>query len=133
MLGVDDLQHLFRTSADAEVVGEIDPAYHPGSIDKEFRGTRNICVIRAGAGVKQIVPPDYFGLGIGEKGVGKTSLAAKFAAYLRRIDADRRHTDTALFKFTKVFLDSPQLGDAEGSPIAAIKNQQHAFRRCCRC
>lgn len=80
--------------------------------------------------MQEIVTPDCFGLGIREKGVGKTSLATKFAAYLRRIDADRHHADAVLFKFAQVFLDSPQLGDAERSPIAAVKNQQHTFGWC---
>ena len=41
-----------------------------------------------GALVKQIVAADSFGIGVGEEGIGVTSLAAEILGFAGRVDAD---------------------------------------------
>jgi hypothetical protein len=46
---------------------------------------------------------------------------------LRRIDADADYADPARIEIRKPVLKTPQLGVAERSPEAAIKNQHDSF------
>ena len=68
---------MLGTGADAEVIGEIDPADCAGGVYEELGGARYVVAVYAGSFVKEIVAADYFGLGIGEECVGVASLTAK--------------------------------------------------------
>ena len=82
------LEHLVGTSANAKVIGEIDPTDCSGGVDQELRGARYIVAFDAGSFVEQVVAADYFGIGIGEKRVGVTGVAAEILRLGGRIDAD---------------------------------------------
>ena len=49
--------------------------------------------------------------------------------HVARINTDRREMDTAFLEIRQLFLESPQLGLTERSPMSAVKNQDRAIRR----
>jgi hypothetical protein len=85
---------LVGAGADAEVIGEIDPADCAGGVDEELGGARYVKAVYAGSFVKEIVAADYFGLGIGEECVGVASLAAKVLRGGWSINTDGDGLDT---------------------------------------
>ena len=53
----------------------------------------------------------------------------KLFGNIRQIYADRYRLDALRRKFIDVLLNTSQLEVAKGSPVAAIEDQQHRFRR----
>ena len=81
----------------------------------------------AGAAMQDIVASDYFRVGIGKKRIGVAMPLAKPPRDFRSVHADRYRTNAQGFELVQIFFDTPQLGVAERSPIAAIEDQQHTL------
>ena len=67
-------------------------------------------------------------LGSESSGKDVAELLRLAPANLRWIDADADDTNAARVEFRKPLLETPQLGVAERSPKAAIKNQHNSSR-----
>jgi hypothetical protein len=86
--GVGGLEHLVGTGADTKVIGEIDPTDCAGGVDEEFRRSRYVVGVDAGALVEEVVAADYFGIGIRKKRVCVSGFTAEILRLRWRIDAD---------------------------------------------
>src|SRR5215471_6694425 len=73
----------------------------------------------------QIVQADYPFRGVREKRECVTLCATVITRDLRGIDADCHQTNAACVELAEVFLETPQLGVAEGSPVPAVEDEQH--------
>ena len=80
--------------SDAEVAGEIDPADGAGGIEQELSGASDIVAVDAGSFMQEVVPPDGFGVGVGEKRVGVVGLAAEILGLGGRVNADGDRLDS---------------------------------------
>ena len=87
------LEHLFGTGADAEVVGQIDPADCTGRVDEEFGGTRYVMAVYTCSFVEEVVAADYFRAGVGEECVVVARLTAKVLGLAGSIDTDGDRLD----------------------------------------
>jgi hypothetical protein len=119
--------HLLRPCADAQVLGQIHPANDSRRVDQEFRRARDVMALDAGAWMQHAVASDYFGVGIGKKRKCVTVALAKSPRYIGSVHADRHRTNAQGFELVQIFFDTPQLGVAKRSPIAAIENEQYTF------
>lgn len=70
-------KHLVGLGANANVLGEVDPADGARGIDQKFGWTRDIGVLGASGCVQQIVAADDFRFRIGQEREGVTGLLAK--------------------------------------------------------
>jgi hypothetical protein len=105
--GLGGFEDLVGAGANAEVAGEIDPADSAGGIEEELGGAGDVVAVDTGAFVQEVVAADYFGVGIGEKGVGVACFAAKRLGLAGRIDTDGDGPDAELFKIGETFLNTP--------------------------
>lgn len=80
---------MFGAGPDAEIAGEIDPTDGAGRVDEELRRASDVVTVDASAFVEEIVAADYLRVGIGEKCVSVTGLAAEVLGFGGRIDANR--------------------------------------------
>ena len=105
--GLGGLEDLVGAGADAQIAGEIDPAYGAGGIEEELGGARDVVAVDAGALVQEIVAANHFGIGVGEECIGVAGLAAEILRLTGRIDANGYGPDTELFEIRETFLDTP--------------------------
>ena len=120
-------QHLVGARPHANVFGEVDPAHHARRVHQELRRAGDVVPFGPATRVQQVVAADDLGAGVGEYREGVTGLAGQIARNLRRVHADCHRADAGSAEFGETFLDSSQLEVAEGSPIAAIENEQHGL------
>jgi hypothetical protein len=78
--------------------------------------------------VKQIVTPDGSGVRVRKERKSESHLLMITAIDLNRIDADGCEMDATRREIRKTLLETPQLGVAERSPVAAVKDQDRAVR-----
>ena len=81
-------EQLFRCSAHPVVFREIHPTHDAIRVDQKLSGSGNVVTFLAGACVDQIVAPNYFNVGIGEKRECVSRFLGEVARLFRRIDAD---------------------------------------------
>ena len=79
--------------------------------------------------VHEVVTCDRFALLIGKQRKRIACLLREVTQLIRRINTDCDRSNAGLIKSSEILLDAPQLGVADWSPIAAIENYEHAFRR----
>ena len=113
--------------AHGDVLRKIDPANHSVRINKKFGRPGNVRAFRPRAGMQYIVTANDFGVGIGKQRESVAGFLRLPPINLRRIDADADYADPARIEIRKPLLKTPQLGVAERSPEAAIKNQRDSF------
>ena len=77
--------------------------------------------------MQYIVTANDFGVGIGKQLESVAELLRLPPVDLRRINADADYADPARIEIRTLLLKTPQLGVAERSPEAAIKNQRDSF------
>jgi hypothetical protein len=82
------LEHLIGTGADAEVVGEIDPADRTGRVDDELGGARYVVAVYTCSFMEEVVAADYFRIGVGEECVRVASLAAEVLRLSGSVNTD---------------------------------------------
>ena len=78
--------------------------------------------------MQHIVTANNFCLGIGKQRETVAPFLRVPPVDLRRINADADYADPARIEIRKPLLKTPQLGVAERSPKAAIKNQRDSSR-----
>lgn len=78
--------------------------------------------------MKNIVTANDCGVGIGKERKTEAHLPKEPAIYFHRIDADGRYMNAARVEIRDTLLETPQLGVAKRSPMAAVKNQDRAIR-----
>ena len=125
---IDDMEHLVGTGADAEVIRQVNPTDHPGRIDQKLRRARNVLSARTTPSVQQVVSANHPGRRIRKKNVGVSLFLAVSPSDCRRVHANGGNAYSSGSKIVESLLETPQLGVAEGSPVAAIKNEYHAVR-----
>ena len=125
---IESVQHLIGARAYGDVLSEIDPANHAICVKKEFRRACDVRSFRAGAGMQQVIAADNFGLRIGKQRKRVAVLLRLPTIDLGRINADADYANPARIEFCKLLLETPQLGVAERSPEATIKNQHNSVR-----
>ena len=77
--------------------------------------------------MQHIVTANNFCLGIGKQWKCVAEFLRLPPVDLRQIDADADYADPARIEIRTLLLKTPQLGVAERSPKAAIKNQHDTF------
>ena len=101
------MEHLFGPGADAQVVGEVDPADYPGGIDQELRRARDVVAVDAGSFVQQVVAADGLGIRVREKRIRIAGFAAEVLRLAGRIDADGHGPDAQFLEIREMILDTP--------------------------
>ena len=124
---VECVQHLLWPCAHGDVLRKIDPANHAVRINQKFGRPGNVRAFRSCAGMQHVVTANNFCLGIGKQRETVAEFLRLPPINLRRIDADADYADPARIEIRKPVLKTPQLGVAERSPKAAIKNQHDSF------
>ncbi len=104
---------------------QIPPAHCACSVDQKLCRTRDALAIRSAALVEEIVGTDDFGLRVGEKHERVALLVAILAIDFGWIDADGNQAHVAGLKLLEVLFETPQLGVAQCSPVAAVEDEQH--------
>ena len=122
------MQHLFRPRADDEAWGQVDPPHGATSIDQELTRPSDVGVPRSRAGVQEVVAADDLGVHVGQQWEGQALPGAMDFEHLWRIVADGDNADPASVEVGYSLLETPQLGVAKRSPVAAIEDQEHAAR-----
>jgi hypothetical protein len=120
------MEHLIGTGADAEVIRQVHPTDISGRIDQKLRRPRNVLPPRTTPSVQQVVSADHLGRRIRQKGVGVSPFLALTPGDGRRVHANGHNAYPSGSKIVESLLETPQLGVAERSPVAAIKNEYHA-------
>ena len=73
--------------------------------------------------MQQIIATDDLRLDVGEESEGATLFSPMFPGDFPGINADRHHSDLTGPNPLPVALETPQLGVAEGSPVAPVADQ----------
>jgi hypothetical protein len=100
-----DSEHFVGAGPDANVFGEIAPAYCATAIDEEFGRAGDVAAVRTAAGVQQMILPDYLGLGVAEDGECVAGFAGQIARDVRRVHADGDGADARGLEFGEIFFD----------------------------
>jgi len=116
------------TRAYGDILSEIHPANHAIGIKEKFGRARYIRSFWSGTGMQHVIPANDFCSGIGKQRKRVTESLRLPAIDLGWINADADHANAARVKVRKGLLETPQLGVAEWSPKAAIKNQHNSIR-----
>ena len=98
------------------------------TVQQKLRRSRYVVTLDTGAGVKQIIALNYFGVRIGKNCKRISGLLAQVERFLGSIYADCNRANTRLMEFVQTPLNTPQLGVAGRSPVTAVEDQQHTFR-----
>jgi hypothetical protein len=120
---VEGVQDLLGAGADAKVFGEIGPEDFAGGVDEEFGGAGNVGAVFATVGVDQVPAADDVVLGVGKNGEGVAGRLPEMLGLLRRIHTNGDYANLARVEIGQALLETPQLGVAERSPVAAIEDQ----------
>ena len=124
---IERIEDLLGPRAHGDVLCKIDLANHAVRINQKFGKPGNVRAFRSCAGMQHIVTTNNFCLGIGKQRETVAEFLRLPPIDLRRINADADYADPARIKIRKPLLKTPQLGVAERSPKAAIKNQHDSF------
>jgi|SRR6516165_2887402 len=122
------MEHLIGTGADADVIRQVHPTDNSGRIDQKLRRAGNVLPARTTCRVQQVVSANHVGGRVRQKGVGVSPFLAVSAGDWRRVHADGDNAYPSGSKIVESQLETPQLGVAERSPVAAIENEYHAVR-----
>jgi hypothetical protein len=114
---------LLGAGADAKVLGEIDPADLSGRVDQKFGGAGNIGAVDASVGVDKVPAPNDVVFGVGENRESIASRLAEMLGLLRSVYANGNDTNLTRVEIGKVLFETPQLGVAERSPVAAVEDE----------
>ena len=115
------------TRAYGDILSEIHPANHAIGIKEKFGRARYIRSFWSGTGVQHVIPANDFCSGVGKQREGVTEFLGLPAIDLGRIETDADHANPVRIEIRKLLLETPQLGVAEWSPKAAIKNQHNSI------
>jgi hypothetical protein len=116
------IEDLLGPRAHGDVLGKIDPANHAVRINQKFGRPGNVRSFRSCPGMQHIVTANDFSLGIGKQRESVAAFLRLPPVDLRRIDADADYADRARIEIRKPLLKTPQLGVAQRSPEAPVKN-----------
>jgi hypothetical protein len=120
---VEDVQDLLGASPDANIPGEIYPADISSCIDQKLGGARDIGALNARMRMHEVPAANDFVFGVRENRESIASRLAEMLGHLRSVDANGDDTNLARVEIGKALFETPQLGVAEGSPIAAVEDQ----------
>jgi len=97
-------------------------------VEQKLRWPGNVCASPAGLRVEQIIAADHLCIRVGQEGIGVAVHVAEFATDLWGIDTDGDKLHTAGIEIFPAFLNTPQLGVVQSSPVAAVENQNDTAR-----
>jgi hypothetical protein len=124
---IERIEDLLGPRPHGDVLRKIDPANCAVRINQKFGRPGNVRAFRSCAGMQQVVTANNFCLGIGKQRETVPEFLRLPPIDLRGINADADYADPARIEIRKPSLKTPQLGVAERSPEAAIKNQRDRF------
>ena len=122
-------EDLFGGHPHPVIFSQHPPTHCARRIEEELSRPRDVIAVLAGAFVHEVVTRDCFALLIRKQLKRVAGLLRKLARLRRCIYADGDGTDPGFVEGSDVPLNAPQLGVTDNSPVAAIENKQHAFRR----
>ena len=114
---------MLGAGADANILGEIHPAYISGCVDQKFGGARDIGAVDAGVGMDEVPAADNVIVGVRENRESIASGLAQMLGLLRSVYTNGDDANLARVEIGKVFFETPQLGVAERSPVATVEDQ----------
>jgi len=117
---------LLGAGADANVFGEIHPANLSGRVDQKFGGAGNIRAVDACVGVDEVPAADDVIFGVGENRESIAGGLAEMLGLLRSVYTNGDDTNLTRVEIGKVLFETPQLGVAERSPVAAVEDEDDA-------
>ena len=120
---------MLGTGADADIFGEVFPADGAGAVEEELGGTGDVGGFRAGSFMQEIVAANDFRVWIGEKRKGVALLGAEMFGNGGRVHTDSHGADALGGELGELVLDASQLEVAEGSPVAAVEDEQDGLGR----
>jgi hypothetical protein len=120
-------EDLFRPCTNPVIFRQIHPSHSARGVKEELGWARDVVSAFAGSGVDQIVSANNIQVGVGENVELESGFFGQLTRLFGRVNADCDDTNTGLLQFLQVSLDSPQLGEAERSPVSAIENDYEAF------
>ncbi len=106
-LPLDNLQSNFRTGADSQVVGQVDPANDSGGVNQKLGRACDVTAILTRFGMQDAVTANHLRVRIGQERIFVTSGMAKFAGLFGRIDTDRGDFKAVLMKLVELFFEPP--------------------------
>jgi hypothetical protein len=118
------LEDNFGTRPHSKVVSQVFPENCALRIHKKFSGPRDVLAILASFCMQQAIAANDLRFRIGKQRVVKSAGLNELVRHFNRIDADGGDFYAELMKSIQIPLYSPQLGDAERSPLSAVENQQ---------
>jgi hypothetical protein len=105
--GVERLQHLLGTCADAKVLGEIYPADLSGRVDQEFSGAGDIGAFNAGVGMDEVPAADDVVFGVRKNRESVTGGLAQMLGLLRSVYTNGDDTNLARVEIGKMLFETP--------------------------
>ena len=121
----DRCQNCFGPCAHSYVIGQVHPSDRAHGVYYKLSRTSNVLTVFAGLRMQHAVLPDHLRGWIGEE---REAISPGLAEFLRlggRIHADRDNLDAPVMELAQVLFETPQLGVAERSPIAAVEDQHN--------
>jgi len=100
-------QHILGPHANEKVIRQVPPQNLPVRIQKKFSRARNVRAVRAGVRMHQIPLPDRLQLIVRQEQKRIVRLLAKTLRNVRRVHADRHHTDSARVELRQLPLEAP--------------------------
>jgi len=122
-------EELLGAGADANVFGEIFPADGAGAVDEKFGGAGDVGAIGAAGVVEQIVAANDVEVSVGKKSERVMLRLAKMFGNRGRVHTDGDGANALRRELGKIVLNASQLEVTEGSPVAAIENEENGFGR----
>jgi len=116
----------FGPRPDTEIIRQVFPADGAGCIHEEFGRARDVLTLFATLGVQHSILSNGLRFRIGEEWKRVPSGSAELLRLGGRIYTDRDHFKAALMELVQVLFETPQLGVAERSPVATIKDEEQS-------
>src|SRR5947207_879312 len=116
LVRIDRAQGLFRSRADRDVLGQINPPNRAVRVDVKLGRPGNVVAFGTGAAMQNIVTPNDLRVLIGQKRKRVSHFPTMSVRHIDRIDTDRREMNSSFLEIRKPFLKTPQLGVTKWSP-----------------
>ena len=120
-------KHFVCPGADAHIFSEVFPADGSRGVHQKFSRAGDVVSLRSAAVMHQVIAPDGIQFGVRKDSEGVARFAAEIAGLFRCVYADGHRSYAGGFEFLQVFLYASQLEVTEGSPVAAIEDQEDCF------
>src|SRR5262249_45858934 len=105
------------------VIGNLEPADDPPPVDNNGRGNWHVLAPGSAAGMDEPVAARYRQVAIGKKAIARAELHGERLAPLVRVGTNRQNLYALVAQLGENGSKTLELADAEGSPVAAIEDE----------